>query len=129
MAKVTIRGKKFPLCLTVAALDKINDKCGGLSELTGFLSGSSDLSAAFYNTAWMLALLIEEGEKNRQVCTAFDGQTIETVETPTYEQLCSMVTIHTMMRFRNTCLEAIHESMHQDIEASYPKNVENAELE
>ena len=129
MAEVTIRGKKFPLCLTVAALDKINDKCGGLLELTGFLSGSNDLSTAFHNTAWMLALLIEEGEKNRRVCSAFDGQSIEPAETPTYEQLCSMVTIHTMMRFRNTCLDAIHESMHQDIEASYPKNVENAELE
>ena len=129
MAKVTIRGKEFPLCLTVAALDKINEKCGGLNELTNFLLGSNDLSKAFYNTAWMLVLLIQEGEKNRQVCNNFSGQTVEPAELPTYEQLCSMVTIHTMMSYRSNCLEAIRESMHQDIEASYPKNVENAELE
>lgn len=129
MAKVTIRGKEFPLCLTVAALDKINEKCGGLDSLTDFVLGSSNLSKAFYNTAWLLSVLIEEGEKNRQVCNRFDGQTVETVDLPTYEQLCSMFTIHTMMRFRGDCLEAISESMQQDIEASYPKNVESAELE
>lgn len=129
MAKVTIRGKEFPLCLTVAALDQINEKCGGLSELPNFLIGDGDVSRAYRNTAWLLTLLIEEGEKNRQVCALFDGNQTESVELPTYEQICVMSTIYTMMRYRNICLEAISESMHQDIEASYPKNAENAELE
>lgn len=127
MVKVDIRGKEFPLCLTVAALDKINDKCGGLSELSGFLNGSGDLSKAFHNTAWMLALLLEEGEKNRIVCSRFDGNQVDEVNPPDYEDLCSMVTIHTMMRYRSTVLEAINQSMAQDIEASHSKNVESAE--
>lgn len=129
MAKVTIRGKEFPLCLTVAALDQINDKCGGLSELQNFLLGDGDVSRAYRNTAWMLALLIEEGEKNRQICSLFDGRKVESVQLPTYEQLCTMSTIYSMMRYRSICLDAISESMNQDIEASYPKNVESAELE
>lgn len=129
MANVTIRGKKFPLCLTVAALDKINEKCGGLSELQNFLIGDGNVSRAFHNTAWMLALLIEEGEKNRQICAQFDGHEAERVQLPNYDQLCAISTIYTMMRYRNICLGAISESLHQDIEASYPKNVESAELE
>ena len=129
MAKVTIRGKEFPLCMTVTALDKINDKCGGLDKLTEFVLGGGDLCKAFYNTAWMLALLIEEGEKNRQVCDCFDGRSTDAVQLPDYDQLCSMVTIHTMMQLRNVCLDAVKESMEQDIEASYSKNAENAELE
>lgn len=129
MAKVTIRGKEFPLCLTVAALDQINEKCGSLSELQNFVTGDGNVSRAYYNVAWLLTLLIEEGEKNRQVCALFDGKQTESVQLPTYEQLCGMSTIYTMMRYRNICLEAISESMHQDIEASYPKNVESAELE
>lgn len=127
MVKVNIRGKEFPLCLTVAALDKINEKCGGLSELTGFLSGSGDLSKSFRNTAWLLALLIEEGEKNRAVCAQFDGNPVERIDLPTYEQLCSMCTVHTMMAYRGVALDAISASMHQDIEASHSKNAESAE--
>lgn len=129
MVKVDIRGKEFPLCLTVTALDKINDKCGGISELTSFLSGSGDLSKSFRNTAWLLALLIEEGEKNRAVCAQFDGNPVEQANLPDYEQLCSMCTIHTMMRYRGVALEAITASMQQDIEASHSKNGENAEQE
>lgn len=127
MVKVNIRGKEFPLCLTVAALDKINDKCGGLSELHTFLYGTDNLSEAFRNTAWLLALLLEEGEKNRIVCSQFDGAHVEEINLPDCEDLCSMVTIHTMMRYRVAALQAIEQSMSQDIEASYPKNVESAE--
>lgn len=129
MVKVMIRGKEFPLCLTVAALDKINEKCGGLSELESFLNGSGDVSKAFHNTAWMLALLIEEGEKNRIVCERFDGKDAERNDLPGYEQLCSMVMIRTMMGYRNEVYNAIYDSMKKEIEASYPKNVEHAELE
>lgn len=127
MVKVNIRGKEFPLCLTVAALDKINDKCGELSELHGFLFGSEELSKAFRNTAWLLALLLEEGEKNRVICSRFDGEHVEEINPPDCEDLCSMVTIHTMMQYRVAALQAIEQSMSQDIEASYPKNVESAE--
>lgn len=127
MVKVNIRGKEFPLCLTVAALDKINEKCGGLSELTEFLSGSGDLGKSFRNTAWLMALLIEEGEKNRRVCSQFDGNPVDSTDLPDYEQLCAMCTIHTMMGYRSVALDAISASMHQDIEASHTKNVESAE--
>lgn len=127
MSKVTIRGKEFPLCLTVAALDKINEKCGKLSELGAFLNGSGDLSEAFRNTAWLLALLIEEGEHNRIVCANFDGAQAERADLPDYDVLCSMVTIGTMMRYRGTVIDAIRESMNQEIEAAPSKNAENAE--
>lgn len=129
MAKVTIRGKEFPLCLTVAALDRINEKCGDLSGLDEILFDGSDISKSYHNTAWLLALLLEEGEKNRQVCELFGGTQPELVQVPTYEQLCAMTTIYSMICYRTACLKAIEESMTQDIEASYPKNVESAELE
>lgn len=147
MVKVNIRGKEFPLCLTVAALDKINDKCGGLAGLASFLYCSDEGDGAtgnrilmgqrdtanmiksFRNTAWMLALLIEEGAKNHAVCAQFDVSAVEPINLPSYEQLCSMCNIYTMLRYRGNVIDAITASMQQDIEASHSKNVENAEQE
>jgi hypothetical protein len=74
---VEIRGKKFPLCLTVAALDQLNEKCGGIGGIMDFLRGNPEeiqglndaqlqqlsmeaTSRAKYNNAWMLGLLIRD---------------------------------------------------------------------
>ena len=129
MAKVEIRGKEFPLCLTVAALDQVNEKCGSLDGINAFLFDCATVSETYRNTAWLLALLMEEGEKNRQVCELFDGNQTEKIQVPTCEQLCSMISFHSMLRLRLVCLNAIGESLNQDIEATHLKNAEHAERE
>ena len=107
MVEVEIRGKKFPLCLTVAALDKINAKCGSMKNIGAFLDGkeqnflippqgaapeeASSTGRALCNTAWMLGLLIQEGEENRLVCARFDGEKVERRAVPDAETISHLL--------------------------------------
>lgn len=132
MVTVEIRGKEFPLCLTVAAVDKVNEKCGSISNIGAFLDGKDsskkfELGRAMYNTAWLLGLLIQEGEENRLVNARFEGEKTERREVPNADALCHLLTVGTAKMYWDAVITAVNESMVQDIEASYPKNVKNAE--
>lgn len=132
MVTVEIRGKEFPLCLTVAAVDVINARCGSLKQLGSFLdgkdaSGGVDYGQAMYNTAWMLGLLISEGEENRLVCARFDGKTVERHAVPDATAICHLLTVAEAKKYRSAVLTAVHESMVQEIEAEHSKNGEHAE--
>ena len=143
MVEVEIRGKKFPLCLTVAALEKINAKCGGMKGIGAFLDGkeqsllippqgaapseTSSAGRALCNTAWMLGLLIQEGEENRLVCARFDGEKVERRAVPDTEAIGHLLTVASAQKYRLAVFEAVNESMKQEIEAVYPKNGKDAE--
>lgn len=126
MVTVELRGKKFPLCLTVAALDKVNEKCGGLKDLTSFLKGYGNGATAVYNTAWMLGLMISEGEENRLVCARLDGEKAERRVVPDSTAICHFLTPAAAREYQLAVWEAVAESMHQEIEAEHEKNGENA---
>ena len=128
MAAVKIRGKEFPLCLTVAALDEINRKCGGMKQLGAFLNGEDGTgneknSVMICNTAWMLGLLIREGEENRLVNACFSGEKTERRVVPDEKDMMHYLNVKTALRYRLDVLQAVNESMQQDIEAEYEKNV------
>lgn len=128
MVTVKIRGKEFPLCLTVAALDEINRKCGGIKKLGAFLNGEDGTgneknSVMICNTAWMLGLLIREGEENRLVNARFDEVKTQRRAVPNETDMWHYLNASTTLRYRLAVLEAVNESMQQDIEAEYEKNV------
>lgn len=132
MVTVEIRGKEFPLCLTVAAVDKVNEKCGSISSIGAFLDGKDsgekfELGRAMYNTAWLLGLLIQEGEENRLINARFDGEKTERREVPDADALCHLLTVGTTRKYRDAVITAVNESLAQDIEASHSKNAKNAE--
>lgn len=134
MVEVEIRGKKFPLCLTVAALDKINDKCGGMQNIAAFLDGKNDdgttsPTRVICNTAWFLGLLIQEGEENRLQLARFDGEKTERRAVPDSGAIAHLLTVASANKYRPAVIEAVNESMSQEIEAVYPKNVKDAEQE
>lgn len=134
MVEVDIRGKKFPLCLTVAALDKINEKCGGMRNIGAFLDGkapdgSKSSTQLVINTAWMLGLLIQEGEENRLVVARCDGEKTERLAVPDTTALSHLLTVASANKYRTAVIDAVNESMTQEIEAVYPKNVKDAEPE
>lgn len=129
MVEVEIRGKKFPLCLTVAALDRINEKCGSLTNFLDFLQGDGDMNTIVLNTAWALALLVAEGEENRLVCARLDGEKAERNQVPSEDALRHLLTPGAVRRYRVAVLTAVNESMRQEIEAESSKNVEHAESE
>lgn len=131
MICVEIHKKNYPLCLTVAALDEINEKIGGISGITAFLNGGEDANyeQMFENTAWLLALLLREGEENRLICEHFaDGvQAPARREIPDLQVLRSGFTLASIAVYRVAVLNAISESMSQTIEAAYSKKKENEE--
>lgn len=132
MVAVTIRGKEFPLCLTVAALDEVNRKCGGMKKLGAFLNGEDGTgnetnSVMICNTAWILGLLIREGEENRLINARFDGVKTERRAVPDEDAMRHYLNVQTVLRYRIAVLQAVNESMRQDIEAEYEKNALNAE--
>ena len=127
MVEVEIRGKNFPLCLTVAALDKVNEKCGGLKNLSNFMKGDGDSGKSICNTVWMLGLLIQEGEENRLVEARFSGEKAERRAVPDSSAIMHLLTPGAAQAYRLAVWNAVNESMHQGIEAEYSKNAENAE--
>lgn len=129
MVEVEIRGKKFPLCLTVAALDKVNERCGGLKQLTDHLDGNGESISIAQNTTWMLALLIRGGEERRLMEAKLAGETTERNQVPDEEMLSCLLGFAEVIGIRKTVFAAINESLTQSIEASHSKNAENAEQE
>lgn len=127
MVEVEIRGRKFLLCLTVAALDKINDKCGSLKDFLNFLQGGGDMNTIVLNTSWALALLMAEGEENRLICAELDGTEAVRQQVPDAEALSHILTPGAVQKCRMAVLTAVNESMRQDIEAEHSKNGDNAE--
>ena len=127
MVAVDIRGKKFPLCLTVAALDRINDKCGSLQHFLEFLNGGGDVNTIVINTAWALALLIAEGEEHRLICAELDGEPAVRGFVPDESAVLHLMTPGAIRRCRTAVMDAVSESMQQDIEAENSKNAEHAE--
>ena len=146
MVKVQICGKSYPLCLTVAALDEVTSRCGGLDHVGGFLDGSRpgypafpeadetsekkvDLAGIASNTTWLLSVLLREGENNRLMLARLDGEAAERRPVPNQEDLAQLLTVGSALKYRAPVMEAITESMTKEIEAVYPKNGKDAEQE
>lgn len=131
---VNIRGKEFPLCLTVAALDALNDKCGGIGGIMDFLRGDpadtsgmteaqaekaklEALSRARCNNAWMLGLLVQEGEENRLIEARFDGGGGQRRAVPGPEEMPHLLTPGQIEGYRLSVLLAVNEGMRRKLEA------------
>lgn len=131
MICVEIHNKSYPLCLTVAALDEINEKCGSISNIPAFLNGGTDVNydQMFENTAWLLALLLREGEENRLICEHFADNIERPVrrEIPDLKAIRSGCTLASIAVYRGAVLAAVSESMSQTIEAAYSKKKQNEE--
>ncbi len=139
MVTVKIRGKEFPLCLTVAAVDQLNEKCGGIGGVMDFLRGNPEqveglneeqlqqldmeaASRAKYNNAWMLGLLIREGEENRIMEARFEsGGDTERRSVPGPEGMVHLLTPGQIEDYRLSIIMAVNESLKRTLEAT-PKN-------
>lgn len=131
MVCVEIHHNSYPLCLTVAALDEINKHIGGISDIPAFLNGGKDVNyeQMYENVAWLLALLLREGEENRLICERFaEGIPCPSRrDTPSLQDIRSGFTLASIATYRVAVLDAISESMSQTIEAAYSKKKEKEE--
>lgn len=125
-----ICGKEYPLCMTVEAFGQITQACGGLDKLGNYLDGNGDINKMISNTAFVLAILLQEGEENRRMVASFyaDGGT-EARKVPTESELCSLLMPRQLVQLRPDIMSAINESMKQEVEAAPAKNGDGAEPE
>lgn len=139
MVEVQILGKSYPLCLTVAALDDINAKCGGLNQIGTFLGGkvpqrmiitdgedsapaAGTMEAMVINTTWLLGVLLREGENSRLQAARLSGEAAQRRAVPDSQELAQLLTVASAMKYRAAVFDAVAESMNREIEALYPKN-------
>lgn len=127
MAKVTINGREYPLCLTVAALDELKARGYALGDLSGLLriEAGSTMDDVAERATWLLSILIREGEANRAWCES-DGTGVTLRLVPGYDALKRMLTPAQAIGTLVPMMQAVSESLHQDIEAAPSKNVDQA---
>lgn len=126
MVEFAVAGKKYPLALTVEAMERINEKCGGIENLPAFLHSEEGIEESIKNTIWAIQMLIEEGEENRLVICDLNGRQTERKSIPDEYQLIKLLTPGLVIAARNTIAEAVTESMRQTIKEEIPKNVDGA---
>lgn len=114
--------------MTVEAFSRITQACGGLDKLGNYLDGNGDIGKMISNTAFILAILLQEGEENRRMVASFyaDGDT-EARKTPTELELRSLLMPRQLVQLRPGIMAAINESMKQEVEAAPAKNGDGAE--
>ena len=127
MVTAEIRGVKFPLCLTAAAVDDINDLCGGIDKLGDYISGSGAPAKAARNIAVVLGILVREGEENRLVEARFSGEKTDRIRVPSSDDLKHLLTPAEAIDYRPVVLQAISESLSRKMEAEPSKNAVGAE--
>ena len=126
MASITINGREYPLCLTVAALDDLKSRGYGLRDISKIVQPAEGESVddVAERTVWMLSILIREGEMHRCIL-AGEGRA---QSVPGYDLLARIMTPGRAMASLGIVIQAITESMHQEIEAAPPKNADRAGL-
>lgn len=125
MASVTIRGREYPLCLTVAALDDLKARGYTLRDVSAVLSIQKDdtIDTVAERAIWLLSVLIREGEMNRYYAV---GDEDKPRGIPSEEVLRRMLTPGQAVGMLIPMMAAVSESMKQDIEAASPKNADQA---
>lgn len=132
---VEIRGKQFPLCLTVEALEEITELCGGLGSLNNYIFGKAtaeepgEAGKAYANTVRIIGILVQEGEANRYMEDRWDNPKAERRLVPGADELRHLLTPGESIRYRADVIQAINEGLSQKIEAAPEKNAGGAGLE
>ena len=117
MATYKIGGEEFPLCLTVASIDQLNELCGGLQGLIPYVA-DKDLGTGARHTAEVMRLLMLGGKANAEATARINGtQTPELPPVPIVADLLSACTFAELPQMRGAALDAITESLHQDVTA------------
>lgn len=128
MANVTIKGREYPLCLTVAGLDALKARGYSLGDISGLLriEAGSTMDDVAERATWLLSILIHEGEANRAYSES-DGAGVVLRQVPDLNALRRMLTPAQAVGMLVPMMQAVSESLHQDIEAAPPKNADQAE--
>lgn len=119
MQTVDLLGAEFPLCLTVAAVGRLQEKglrLGDISQL--YTTGDGrDIQDVAENTLWLLEVLMQGGQDNGLI----RGITIP--DHPCLDDLRHMLTPGKVFyKILPLVMEAVNEGLGRTVEADHEKN-------
>ncbi len=121
---IEINGRMYPLCLTVAAMDELEAAGYQLSDISRLLGAGVDmtLEQLAKNCVWLAAILIREGELNRQLCAndSSEGRYVLTVD-----ELSHILTPAAALALRAPLMESTAASLTQSIQADHKASEKN----
>lgn len=109
MKRIGINGVEYPLCMTVNVAETFEKRYGALQKVVSAYTGKSPV-AAFKETLWQLALLIEGG------CDYAALTSNETIEPISEKELGILCPISRLGEFQAACLEALKDGLSREVE-------------
>ena len=123
----TIAGRKFPLCLTVAAHQKIIDTYGGLQQMA---QAMSEGELGIPQTAKLAHILMEGGTARVKALAWMEGEEPPILhEVPPLETLQELLDMADIKQISNKLFEAIRVSrgVTVEVESKEDNNTKNAD--
>lgn len=121
---VSIHGKQYPLCLTVAANEKLNDTYGGMKNLIAGVKNDSQKAASSY--VGLLHILLEGGANRQKALAWISGAAAEVEPVPDLETLQDLLSIADVAEYKGAILEALAVSSMATVETE-PDESKNAD--
>lgn len=119
---IDLHGKRYPLCLTVAANEKINDAFGGLKGMSEAMKQDSSKALGLYSD--LLHILMEGGENRQKALAWLSGETAACDPVPPKDILMSLLCIADISAYKAKIMEAIALSSRATVEVE-PDNSKN----
>lgn len=119
-----ICGIEYPLCLTVAAEQKIIDTFGGLEIMANRMSQGEE---GIPMTAKLAHILLEGGQKRLKALAWMEGKDVEAKEIPPLEVLMDALDLKDANELASKLFEAIKVSRGVTVEVDDEKNGETTQ--
>lgn len=111
----SVCGREYPLCLTVAAEQKIIDTFGGLEEMANKMSQGEE---GIPMTAQLAHILLEGGQKRVKALAWLEGTEAETKEVPPLDVLMDALDLKDANELGKKLFEAIKVSRGVTVEVA-----------
>lgn len=115
-----ICGREYPLCLTVAAHQKIIDRFGGLSEMVNEMEGEKAVQTA----AWLAHTLMEGGAARVKALAWMEGEEAPEIKVPPLDVLVDAMDLKDVNDLGSRLFVAIRVSRGVTVETDDSENNE-----
>lgn len=122
---ISIMGKRFPLCFTVAAQERVNREFGGLVKM--FDSLGKDADGAPSAMVALLHILMEGGAARERAISRMNGSTADIASVPDLDALKNLVTVGDVNTYKKTIFQAIQNATSVTVEVEPEKNVKTTQ--
>lgn len=117
-------GKKYPLCLTVSAHERINDTFGGLAGMAQVMSEKDE--AAVGAVANLMHALMIGGQSRIKALAWLSGENADVPSVPDLEILKGLLTLEDIPKYQQALFDNVALSSAQEVEVA-PETEKNGE--